>query len=206
MKVATARIFGVIETSQGKYHLTDLGYAIVDKVRERAARVDAFLKVPLYQKLYEQFRNRQLPPRPAALEHTFVTLGVVATQKERARQAFDRSAQQAGFFDQGGKDRLIRPPVAGLAGAPPVDAAEDAGGGAGEIPPDNNEGLNRGGNGGGGGRRLHPFVQGLLDTLPEPQTTWTVEGRAKWLQAAANIFDLIYKGDGKVTVTAAQKE
>jgi hypothetical protein len=31
---------------------------------------------------------------------------------------------------------------------------------------------------------------------------WTVEGRAKWLQAAANIFDLIYKGSGNIQITA----
>ena len=49
---------------------------------------------------------------------------------------------------------------------------------------------------------LHPFVQGLLDSLPEPETNWTVEGRAKWLQAAANIFDLMYKGNGDISVTA----
>jgi hypothetical protein len=58
----------------------------------------------------------------------------------------------------------------------------------------------------GGGRPprgLHPFVRGLLDTLPEPETNWTVEGRAKWLQAAANIFDLMYKGDGKITISAS---
>src|SRR5687768_13935538 len=34
MKVATARTFGVIETVQGKYQLTELGFAITDKGRE----------------------------------------------------------------------------------------------------------------------------------------------------------------------------
>jgi hypothetical protein len=51
---------------------------------------------------------------------------------------------------------------------------------------------------------LHPFIQGLLDTLPEPGTNWAVEGRAKWLQAAGNIFDLMYKGDGEITVKVEQ--
>lgn len=49
---------------------------------------------------------------------------------------------------------------------------------------------------------LHPFVQGLIDALPEPGTNWTVEGRAKWLQAAANNFDLMYKGGGTIHVSA----
>lgn len=203
MKVATARTFGLIETVQGKYKLTDLGFEIVDKQREKAARVEAFLKVPLYKKLYEDFRNRTLPPRPAALENTLISFGVAPKQKERARQAFDRSAQQAGFFDQGGKDRLIRPVTAGLASEqPPLSGAEAI-----DFPDEAPANLGSGGgNGGGGGNRhgqRHPFIQGLLDTLPQPETTWTIEGRAKWLQAAANIFDLMYKGSGEITVKAS---
>lgn len=199
MKVATAKVFGLIETVQNKYQLTDLGFEILDKQRNRAARVEAFLRVPLYKKLYEDFRNRTLPPRPAALEKTLVSFGVAPKQKERARQAFDRSAQQAGFFDQGGKDRLIRPVTAGIAAELPPASAGEAEDFVDETPPPPTFG---GGNGGGGNRtgQRHPFIQGLLDTLPQPETNWTIEGRAKWLEAAAKIFDLIYKGSGEITV------
>lgn len=38
----------------------------------------------------------------------------------------------------------------------------------------------------------HPFVAGLLKTLPEPEAEWSIAGRIKWLQAASNIFGLIY--------------
>lgn len=38
----------------------------------------------------------------------------------------------------------------------------------------------------------HPFIEGLLKTLPESETEWTLAGRVKWLQAASNIFGLIY--------------
>ena len=54
---------------------------------------------------------------------------------------------------------------------------------------------------------LHPFVQGLLKTLPEPETEWPSSARVKWLQTAANIFDLIYKGDGGgIAVTGARAD
>jgi hypothetical protein len=207
-KVATARIFGLIETIQNKYQLTELGFAITDAGREKAARADAFLKVPLYRKVYEEFRNKQLPPRPVALEHAFVGLGVAAKQKDKARYAFDRSAQQAGYFDQGGRDRLIRPPVASLSSdISEVNRAESdtqtefGGTGSGG-------GWNGGGNGGGNlpRGRMHPFIQGLLDTLPEPNTNWAEEGRAKWLQAAANIFDLMYMGDAHLTVHTTKRD
>ena len=47
---------------------------------------------------------------------------------------------------------------------------------------------------------LHPFVQGLLDSLPEPGTEWSAFDRAKWLGTAAGIFSLMYEGAGKITV------
>jgi len=205
-KVSTAKIFGLIDTVQGKYQLTELGFAIVDSKRERGAKADAFLKVPLYRKVYEEFRNRQLPPRPLPLEHAFVGFGVAVKQKDKARYAFDRSAQQAGYFDHGSRDRLIRPPVAdtsGQTGGNPVESGRQQG-----TETDGGERSSGGGfNSGGGGTttrgKMHPFIQGLLDTLPEPNTNWAEEGRAKWLQAAANIFDLMYKGDAHITVRGA---
>src|SRR5205814_1408529 len=74
LKVSTARIFGLITNANGKYELTDLGFEIVDKdeKRQKAARTAAFLSVPLYRRVYEEFRGRQLPPRPHGLEQAFV--------------------------------------------------------------------------------------------------------------------------------------
>jgi hypothetical protein len=43
-----------------------------------------------------------------------------------------------------------------------------------------------------GDSKRHPFVDGLLKTLPEPGEEWSIAGRVKWLQAASNIFGLIY--------------
>lgn len=37
-------------------------------------------------------------------------------------------------------------------------------------------------------------------------TDWELAQRVKWLQTAANIFDLIYKGDGGIEVRAAIAE
>lgn len=61
--------------------------------------------------------------------------------------------------------------------------------------------------GGGGGdiEGLHPFIQGLLKTLPEPDTDWSAAARVKWLQTAANIFDLIYQGEGGGIVVSSAR-
>jgi hypothetical protein len=62
------------------------------------------------------------------------------------------------------------------------------------------------GSGGGGGHSLHPFIQGLLDTLPTPKSEWKAENRAEWLQAAAQVFKLIYKGDNDGTLWVSFKK
>ena len=48
-----------------------------------------------------------LPPA-AALEREMGQLGVASKQTGKARQAFERSAEQAGFFAHGA-DRLVMP-------------------------------------------------------------------------------------------------
>jgi hypothetical protein len=194
VKVATARIFGLIANVQGKYELTNLGFSIVDKddKRQRAARAEAFLNVPLYRRVYDEFKGKQLPPRPHGLEQAFVKFGVASKQKEAARLAFDKSARQAGFF-AAGEDRLIEPIVGSVASLDRNRPASE------EL---SIEKARSTANDGSRPSGLHPFIQGLLDTLPAPETNWTIEGRAKWLQAAAHCFDLMYMGSGEIQITA----
>jgi hypothetical protein len=213
IKIATARIFGLINYAQGKYELTNLGFSIVDsdEKRQRTAFAESFLIVPLYRRVYEEFKGKQLPPRPHGLVQAFVKFGVAPKQANYARLAFDKSAMQAGFF-AAGPDRLIEPIIGsgkvGLTGTSSAMATGRAGLQADRNWPTAEENNSDGENGRGAvessapeTRRLHPFIQGLLDSLPGPDTNWTVDGRAKWLQAAANIFDLMYKGSGEIHIT-----
>lgn len=51
------------------------------------------------------------------------------------------------------------------------------------------------------------FIRGLLVTLPGPESDWPSAARVKWLQTAANIFDLIYQGEGGgIAVSAARAD
>lgn len=189
MRLSAARLFGLMESAAGGVKLTDLGHGVVDSARSRESRAKAFLKVPLFAKIYDNNRGKQLPP-PAALEREMEALGVAPKQKERARQVFQRSAEVAGFFDMD-RTRLIMPAGAG-ADTPPVEEKKDV--------------SEKEKNGGGGPPTgLHPFIQGLLQTLPIPDTDWSMQDRVKWLQTAANIFDLIYKGEGGGIVVSAAR-
>jgi hypothetical protein len=37
-----------------------------------------------------------------------------------------------------------------------------------------------------------PLIDGLFSKLPTPESEWPLAARQKWLQTAANIFDLMY--------------
>ena len=38
-----------------------------------------------------------------------------------------------------------------------------------------------------------PLIQALVDRLPQSDSIWSIDERAKWLKAAAMVFNLIYK-------------
>jgi hypothetical protein len=198
VQLAAAKLFGIIEGGSNSFRLSSLGRMIVDPQRVREAKVKAFLNVPLYKAVHEKYKGGVLPPA-AAFQRDIIGLGVATKQSERARQVFERSAEQAGFFEHG-KDRLVMPGIA-MRGAEEEHSHH-------EEPKDEDAGnKGKGGSGGGGDLSgLNPFIQGLLQTLPETGTEWSAQDRAKWLQTAANIFDLIYKGDGGITVRAATAE
>jgi hypothetical protein len=168
---------------------------IVDPQREREARARAFQNVPLYKAIFENYKGGVLPPA-AALERDMIQLGVAEKQTGKARQVFERSAGQAGYFEHG-KTRLVMPAVA-------VEA-EDA---APPPPPDEqtNRDRGKGGNGGGDIGDHDPLILGLFRKLPEPDEDWPASARLKWLQTPANIFDLVYKGEGGIVVSLARAE
>ena len=100
LKLGAARMFGLVESQEGRYQITPLGDQAIssDEIAARTARVKAFYSVPLYKRTYEEFKGKALPPRPRGLENAFASFGVAPKQTDKARQAFERSAQFAGFF------------------------------------------------------------------------------------------------------------
>lgn len=183
LRILTARVFGIVKSDRGRVELTPLGSRVVDPQYERAAKVEAFMQVPLFKALYDKLAGQTLPP-PQALERMAEQAGVAPKQKDRARQNFLRSAKQAGLFDLS-PDRLAMPPALNgqssgakaSTDAAPVLLSQPRP----LSPPET----------------LHPFVQGLLDKLPAPDDEWAVKERAKWLTTAANIFDLMYSAPGE---------
>jgi hypothetical protein len=111
-------------------------------------------------------------------------MGVAPKQTDKARQALQRSASQAGYFAYG-TDRLIAPVA-----KPPASVTTS------EENPGSGSGSGTGSGGSGGGpllpSGLDPVIAGLLGKLPEPNSRWPKEGRRRWLQTLVNAIDLVY--------------
>ena len=197
-KLSAARQFGLIDTQQGKWALTSLGYDIIDPSRERAAKSEAFLNVELYKRAYDEYRGRVLPTKPG-LENAFVSFGVAPKQREKARQTFERSARSAGYFHNGSEDRLVQPIVGG---APSVITREEP-----ESPsspelrvvtpapaqafvarPETS---------------IHQSISHWVSDLPAPGSEWSKEDQADWLQALAQLFRSIYDSDRSERITVS---
>ncbi len=124
-KVAAAKLYGVLEGGRNGLALTGIGRRLVDEAHARQARVEAFLSVPLYLKIYEAHRGKAMPG-VMALELEMLRHGVSRTQVKAARQVFLRSAEQAGFLEAG-PGHLVLPsgtvfPVAASPGQTPGGA------------------------------------------------------------------------------------
>lgn len=190
VRVSSARTFGLIEAGTNESHrLTDLGKRFVDPQRCRDARSDAFLSVPLYKAVFDSYDGGVVPPA-AALERQIALFGVAEKQKSRARSALEKSAEYAGFYEHG-RNRLVRP------GAHSSGERSES-----PSPPPQTKDESKGG-GGRDGFEHDPMIVGLFKRLPRPEDAWTLQERQRWLQTAAQVFDLIYgdEDEGRVIVS-----
>ncbi len=177
-KLATARIFGVIETSRGSASLTDIGLRLANPDTHAQALVDAFMNVPLYRVLYDQFAGSNLPP-DQGIEAAMRRLGVPEKQTTKARQVLYKSAELASFF-KAGRNRLVRPAGSSVASEPKDALAPKGRHGAGaEAAP----------------MAEHPLIRGLVAKLPAEGQPFTPKQRRRWLEAAKVNLELIYAAD-----------
>ena len=56
-RVGAARMFGLIETEQGKVGLTPLGLRATDEQSAPAAKAEAFLNIPLYKAMFDRYQE-----------------------------------------------------------------------------------------------------------------------------------------------------
>jgi hypothetical protein len=183
LQLSAARLFGLIESESTEViRLTQLGTRVVDSAQARAAKTEAFLQVPLFKALYDNYRDGVTPPA-AALEREIAGLGVSEKQKARARQVFENSAEQTGFREAG-PNRLVMPAVV----VPPPQREDDK---------NSNKG-GGGSEGGGDGLSLDPLLMALLRKIPKAGAgLWPSENRLRWFRTFAMNVSQVYDDDSK---------
>jgi hypothetical protein len=152
-------------------------------------RVEAFLGVPLYRSMFDNFRGTTLPPEVGLQNYFKQQFGILPDRVQQAVRVFKDSATQAGFF-QSAPDRLIRPATASAA---TMSATADS-----AATPERREdaaperGSRRSGGGGDDGYGIDPSILGLLRQLPKPGEPWSAQDQQAFLNAFTAVVKFIY--------------
>jgi hypothetical protein len=181
-RIRAAALFGLTTSSHGMLELTTLGTAVSDPETTRPARVEAFLTVRTFRRIYVRFKGTRLPP-PRRLEAALASLGIPEADCPHIGTVLLRSARHADLT-WAGEDRIDVPPDVVEATAKrryPVAAWT----GQRQGNPDRTESA--------AGLTGHYLIDSLVRTLPERNARWPVEERQKWLRAASRIFDVLYR-------------
>lgn len=194
-KMGATNLFGLIAKNGPVYIPTPLAYQILSPTYphdQKKALVEAFLNVPLFKKIYEDFKGKELPPEFGMKNALRLTYAVNATRVADAYRILMDSAETAGFFEtkSGAKTHLIMPltlPVPGTATpAAPEDNTEVTGGGGG------------GGGSGDGGNDNNAEKKANEQSRITPRTpaSGMADVKAQYLSTLIKLFeDKAAKGD-----------
>jgi hypothetical protein len=176
-RLSAGRMFGATEVVRGDIGLTELGLRIANPDTRPEALAQAFLNVPLYEKVYDKFAGGKLPPGQG-IEAEMIRLGVPRKQVQKARQVLIRSADTADYF-RNGRDRLVRPAASSIPGRRTGASAPEKP----AVPPAEEPMAD------------HPLIRGLVAQLPAQGQRFTPKQRRRWLEAAKLNLELIYAAD-----------
>ncbi len=211
-RVASARMFGLIQTVQGRYQTTEraeaIMYPVTNQTRDQALR-DAFLGVPLFRQVYERHRGQRLPEGLGMRNLLHIQYEIPSGDRVvTACRVMMDSAETAGFFQahNGARTHLVDP----ITGAPAYATPRPT------VPTTGEPGTGSGGGGGGdegggddtdGGRVPHDIghdaglqnldlaLRGLLRLVPPRGDPWP--DKKRWSTIWASTLDLLYPENGR---------
>jgi len=197
MRVSAAKMFGLVEEAdERKLKVSQRGQAIVAPISEplaNQAKVDAFMAVDLFKRVYDKFHGTSLPEQVGLKNLLITEYSVVADRVVPTVRILLESADQAGLFKATGtRTRMVLP----LASSPtvpvpnpPIQSSQQ------EMPKVG--GGNGGGGAGGGGddtglSGIDPAILGLLRRLPPGGTPLTAKRRKALIDAFTATVGFIY--------------
>ena len=173
-KMIASKKFGLVNYSSGQtVILTELGKRCIDEDTRKSGLADAFLHVPLFQRLYDEYGGHKLPSSDA-IQNTMQKLGVALKQTNKARQTFMKSAKYAGYFDIN-SDRLTKPSIDPSPLASPEETRKSSAGGD------------------HASQDLHPLISALLVQMPPTEEGWDQAQCVVWLRTLISSISMIYK-------------
>lgn len=191
-RVAAAKSFGLVEQENDRLRVTPRGRAIVSPVTTAdsdRAKVEAFLAIDLFRKVYEEYKEHTLPPDVGLRNHLETKYSIVKDRLAPTVRIMKESAADAGFFRAGGDTRMVMP-IFLPAKADPIPPKPD------EVRRDLER--SRSSNGGGGGGYeppdIHPAILGLLKELPPAGTAMSGRKKDALIGAFTAIVGFIYPG------------
>jgi hypothetical protein len=181
-RVASARIFDFVTGEGGRLTITPRAQSILMPVYTHDARqalVSAFLDVPLYKAVYDEYFGKELPT-PFGMKNALRTrFGVAPSRLDAGLRALMESAEQAGFFEvRGTRTQLIIPKLSD--GLPRRIPPQD--------PEGDDPGDDLGSSGGGGGSRTPPpppksaedlkneYISTLIGVLRDKGSSGEIDG------------------------------
>jgi len=196
-RVAAARQFGLIETAADRHSVTERGMRIVAPVMDTdvtQAKVDAFMSIDLFSKVFQRFRGSTLPA-DAGLKNLFASkeYAILPDRIDAAMRILTNSAEQAGFLvTSGDQRRLIMPSIVSATVVKPHAVAEEDKVST-SVPAEKSKGSSHASIEHAGG--VHSAIVGLLRELPVPGTPWSSAKKQRFLTAFQSTIDFIYPED-----------
>jgi hypothetical protein len=193
-RVTAAKTFGLVaqdEDGDRLLRVTDRARAIIAPVTPNdaeRAKVESFLSVELFRRVYEEYKEGTLPSEVGLRNLLETRYQVLKDRAGPAVKIMKESAAEAGFF-RVSSDRMVKPILSGkgTAHATP-EARHDHGP---EQKP-----RHGGGSGGDGSgpdtSTIHPAILGLLKELPAAGTAMTKRKRDALISAFTATVGFIY--------------
>lgn len=130
-KVGAARMFGLLQKSGNLFAPTQLGHQLLSPVYPHEVKqglVEAFFNVPLFKRIYDDFKGRELPPEAGLKNAMRSQYGILDSRIDLAYRVLIDSAETAGLFATrgGARTHLIIPQIAGGVSKAHVQPEEQA--------------------------------------------------------------------------------
>jgi len=183
---AANKHFGLVEQEGDRFVVTERAKKILAPVMPEdaiTAKLEAFLAVPLFAKVFEQFRGSQIPHEPGLKNLFQNTYKLLPDRVPQAIRVLLNSAAQAGILTAD-RTRLVKPAIPTTeAKAPPVK--DD------QSPAPEKQRAFGGGGGDGPIGGVDSAIAGLLRKLPPPGP-WGVKEKARFKDAFIHTIDFLY--------------